>query len=248
MQRQLSGLTLAGLTLGSGTVLTAGAPHVGELAQDLSAPHRWISLVGPDAAMATLAGALLWLVAAWVAVSLALAAGSLLPGRLGTAVRAIARRCTPAALRRVVVTAAGASILLAPATAFASPAASPAPGGAVSATMPAIGWPTDPSPSTAAHSASPAPFAPSASPSTGRIGAPRPTSRLIVRPGDSLWSIAARRLGARPSAARIEQEWPRWYAANRSAIGADPGLILPGSRLVVPQPGPTGSGSQEAGA
>lgn len=244
MNRQLSALTVAGLTLGSGTVLIAGTPHVGELAQDLSAPHRWISLVGPDAAMATLVGALLWLVAAWVAVSLALTAGSLLPGRLGTVARAVAHRFTPAALRRVVVTAAGVSILLAPAAALASPTTSPTPGGTVSATMPAVGWPTDPSPSAAAGSSVPT----GPAPSTGKISAPRPIGRLTVRPGDSLWSIAARRLGARPSAARIQQEWPRWYAANRPAIGTDPDLIVPGTRLVVPQPGPAGTSRSEAGA
>ncbi|MDQ1711537.1 MAG: hypothetical protein QOE45_987 [Frankiaceae bacterium] len=44
---------------------------------------------------------------------------------------------------------------------------------------------------------------------------------VVVRPGDTLWDLA----GA---------DWPRWYAANRSVVGPDPGLIHPGQRLVPP--------------
>ncbi|HST46869.1 LysM peptidoglycan-binding domain-containing protein [Jatrophihabitans sp.] len=241
MQRHISAAALAGMALGSGFVLTAGTPHFGELVQDLSAPRQWLALAGPDAAVATLAGALLWLVALWVAVSLALTAGSLLPGRLGALARAVARRLTPAALRRVVVAAAGASILLTPVTALAAPAGSPVPGSTPSA-MPAVGWPTDPTPSADPTTSAPAPqVAPRFSQGTGRDA--RSAGQVTVRPGDSLWSIAARRLGTSPPAARIQQEWPRWYAANRHLIGADPGLILPGTRLVAPQPG-----SRDAGA
>jgi nucleoid-associated protein YgaU len=57
---------------------------------------------------------------------------------------------------------------------------------------------------------------------------------VIVKPGDCLWSIAARRLGPGASATQIEGEWRRWYAANRAVIGIDPNLILPGQRLVAP--------------
>jgi nucleoid-associated protein YgaU len=60
------------------------------------------------------------------------------------------------------------------------------------------------------------------------------TDQLTVRTGDSLWMIAAHRLGPGASAARIATEWPRWYAANKALIGADPDLIRPGSRLHPP--------------
>jgi nucleoid-associated protein YgaU len=66
---------------------------------------------------------------------------------------------------------------------------------------------------------------------------------VTVRPGDSLWSIAARRLGTSPSTARIQQEWPRWYAANRQLIGTDPNLLLPGTRLLAPRPASTDTGA-----
>ena len=48
-----------------------------------------------------------------------------------------------------------------------------------------------------------------------------------VAPGDTLWDIAARRLGAGAS-------WPAIYALNRDVIGPDPGVITPGQRLVLP--------------
>jgi nucleoid-associated protein YgaU len=64
----------------------------------------------------------------------------------------------------------------------------------------------------------------------------------IVRPGDSLWLIAQRRLGPFASPAQVSAEWRRWYAANRERIGADPALIRPGQVLHAPAeaspPGP----------
>jgi LysM repeat protein len=56
-------------------------------------------------------------------------------------------------------------------------------------------------------------------------------SAVEVAPGDTLWDIAAQRLGAATS-------WPAIYALNRDLIGPDPGVITPGQRLVLP----TGSG------
>ena len=73
------------------------------------------------------------------------------------------------------------------------------------------------------------------------IGAPRTQlavdDEVVVRRGDTLWHIAERHLPAGASAAEIAAEWPRWYAANESAIGADPDLLLPGTRLVAPGAG-----------
>jgi hypothetical protein len=60
-----------------------------------------------------------------------------------------------------------------------------------------------------------------------------PTETAVeVSPGDTLWDIAARRLGAGAS-------WPAIYALNRDVIGPDPGVITPGQRLVLPS-GATG--------
>ena len=55
-----------------------------------------------------------------------------------------------------------------------------------------------------------------------------------VRRGDTLWAVVARDLGPYATAAEIAREWPRWYAANRTVIGADPNMIRPGEVLHPP--------------
>ncbi|HVK30074.1 MAG TPA: LysM domain-containing protein, partial [Nocardioides sp.] len=55
-----------------------------------------------------------------------------------------------------------------------------------------------------------------------------------VRPGDSLWAIAARTLGPDASAADISSYWHRVHALNAAAIGADPDLLHPGQQLRLP--------------
>jgi nucleoid-associated protein YgaU len=61
-----------------------------------------------------------------------------------------------------------------------------------------------------------------------------PTDSVIVRSGDTLWSIAARHLGPDAPVAEIAAQWPRWFDANREVIGNDPDLILPGQQLRPP--------------
>lgn len=69
-------------------------------------------------------------------------------------------------------------------------------------------------------------------------GCPKPGTsveeHVVVRRGDTLWDIAARHLPSGATSAEIALEWPRWYAANRTVVGADPDLIQPGTRLVPP--------------
>lgn len=55
----------------------------------------------------------------------------------------------------------------------------------------------------------------------------------VVRPGDSLWSIAEAAPGATED---VEERWREIWAANRDVIGDDPDLILPGQRLHLPEP------------
>ncbi|WP_202879566.1 LysM peptidoglycan-binding domain-containing protein [Serinicoccus kebangsaanensis] len=68
---------------------------------------------------------------------------------------------------------------------------------------------------------------------TGPVAETLP-DHVVVRRGDTLWDLAARHLGPEATVAEVAQEWPRWYAANRGVIGADPDLLLPGQELVVP--------------
>ncbi len=109
-----------------------------------------------------------------------------------------------------------------------------------STSLPAPGWPTD--------DPLPAPRWPASDPWQPSGSAPSPTAgpatslpalrhrQVRVRPGDSLWTLAAGALPGRPTPARIAAEWPRWWAANRSVIGADPNLLHPGEVLTVPAP------------
>jgi len=67
--------------------------------------------------------------------------------------------------------------------------------------------------------------------------APAPSTHVVVR-GDSLWRIAAatllQRTGHQPTKAEIAGFWPDIYQANRSVIGDDPDLILPGQLFTIP--------------
>jgi len=217
--------------LAAAVVATRYWPHARELVLDLSAPHQWIDAVGADSAAATLAGALLWLAAMWLCLGTSATVLSLGPGQLGRVADLIARHALPSALRRVVIAAAGASILAAPASAFAAGGSASPQGAAESAAAPA--WPTD-----AAAGSALALQWPTDSDSTG-TGAttPRrraPASEVAVRPGDSLWLIARRQLGGSATPAQIATEWPRWYAANRATVGPDPNVLRPGSQLHAP--------------
>lgn len=60
------------------------------------------------------------------------------------------------------------------------------------------------------------------------------TNQVAVVAGDSLWTIAARVLGPDASDLEIALDWPRWYEANRAAIGDNPDVLLPGQILQAP--------------
>ncbi|MFJ6536249.1 LysM peptidoglycan-binding domain-containing protein [Paenarthrobacter sp. NPDC091711] len=59
---------------------------------------------------------------------------------------------------------------------------------------------------------------------------------VVVKDGDSLWSIAASRLGPFATDLDVALTWPRWYSANRTVIGSDPAALLPGQVLQPPAP------------
>jgi len=230
-------------------VLVGLRPGPTRLATRLAHPGRWIDAVGADAAIGALAGATLWLLAAWVAVGLLATAAGRLPGAAGATARRIAALALPGVLRRALAGAAGLGVLLSPAVASAG---APHPGGAATAVGTAVPSPLPPS------DVLPAPRLPlvqrPAAPPTARelptsglrthglpahevrTGSARaPVRTVTVRPGDSLWQIAAARLGTRPSPARVAAAWPRWFAANRAVIGEDPDYLVPGEVLHAPE-------------
>lgn len=60
------------------------------------------------------------------------------------------------------------------------------------------------------------------------------TAVHVVRPGDSLWAIAASRLPAGATDAEITAAWQAVHRANRAVVGPDPDLVHPAQRLRVP--------------
>lgn len=65
-------------------------------------------------------------------------------------------------------------------------------------------------------------------------GPARPVRAVLVRAGDSLWSIAADLLPRTASDRDVTEAWHRLHRANVAEVGPDPDLILPGTRLEVP--------------
>jgi len=56
----------------------------------------------------------------------------------------------------------------------------------------------------------------------------------VVQAGESLWSIADASLSPRATTAEVATASAAWYEANRSTIGPEPDLILPGQELTAP--------------
>jgi len=122
-----------------------------------------------------------------------------------------ARRGIPAAVRTALLVLGGAAI----AGGLASPAVAAGQGPVGPHVLAGLRLPER-------IAVGPAAGAPVASPVAS------PAAREVqVASGDTLWDIAARRLGAGAS-------WPAIYALNRDVIGPDPGVITPGQRLALP--------------
>src|SRR3954447_15089992 len=144
-------------------------------------------------------------------------------GRCAAIALSLYPRVARSALRTVV-----AALLVVAATLEAAAAAEagaprpPAPPVVAPATPPAdpLDWPVY-------TSHAPAPSAPTRP-------TPPATAGVTVRPGDTLWRIAARALGRHATPAATAAAWPRWWVANRTAVGDDPDLLRPGLRLRAP--------------
>ncbi|ABM08505.1 LysM peptidoglycan-binding domain-containing protein [Paenarthrobacter aurescens] len=72
---------------------------------------------------------------------------------------------------------------------------------------------------------------------SSRSTTPQGEAGVVVKDGDSLWSIAASRLGPFATDVDVALIWPKWYAANRAIIGSDPAVLRPGQVLQPPSPG-----------
>lgn len=234
--RLIRTIIATGLPLcGAGYLLLRFAPAPVELAQRLRAPGCWVAQVGTNAAVASLAGALLWLCALWVVVGLAAVWIGQLPGLAGQLGRTVTRCAVPVAIQRLVAASAGFSLLLGGASAGAvgQPAATPGNPGVPASTLSAPGWPLD-------QPGRSAPSRPVVATSAGPTHASDSPPTVTVQPGDSLWTIAGAELGPAATDQQIAIAWPYWYRANRPLIGRDPNLLRPGSELSRPATGPPG--------
>lgn len=241
-------LAARSVVLADVTTLGLLRPDPAALAALVSAPRSSMAREGADAACVRLAGAGLWIIAAWVAIGLLAAAAAQLPGTVGHRARRVSQMVLPHVLQRVLVGSAGLGVLLAPAVAQArshwvpAPITSPPPVNAGLNPVPGPAWPTnDPDverpsgvPSLGAPRTLPRDTSPSPPQDPARL--PSPAGHVRVHGGDALWLVAAHRLGPDASEQAIAQYWPRIFAANRAVVGDDPNLIQPGQELRLPAP------------
>ena len=228
--------------------LTSGAAWSG------SRPGAMDAGTGVDGVAASFAAAGLWVVAAWVALGLVAVIGARLPGLAGRICGAASKALLPSLVRTALAGSAGLGVLCAAGTAGAVPSPGADSSARATKTVAALRHPAHlrTADSGPGNKPVPAPAWPLTAPAQGTTPVPTPTwpatgvadshrvddpaGTTTVRPGDSLWLIAARRLGADRDTAHIAAAWPRWYVANRDVIGDDPNYIVPGQVLHPPAP------------
>jgi LysM domain len=248
--RRVAATTLAGVSL-------VAAAAVGSLFLG-TARDAWTAIdaagpAGPADGILLIAGLGGALLSLWLGLGLTLSALSALPGALGQVSRSLAQQIAPAAVRKLVAFVLGTTLTaaLVPGTATARDdhqSARPAVVAAAGHTMSSL---ADAAPDASFRlvrdpihhldvlDAAPRPTWSQDGP--GQVAKPRQppgtgpaADRVVVRRGDTLWSIAARHLGPAATLADIDAEWPRWLSANRDVIGEDANLILPGQQLRPP--------------
>ncbi|MDQ3165733.1 MAG: LysM peptidoglycan-binding domain-containing protein [Actinomycetota bacterium] len=162
----------------------------------------------------------------WLLIVLVLMLGATLGRGAGSRLDVVANGVTPRPVRRVLLVLLGAGAL-----AITSNPMS----GVAAMTAPAACDPSgDGAPTAHPLQGLPLPDRPAGAWDGGPSPLHRRSGTVVVRPGDTLWSIAARRLGSHPEPGAVARAWPKWYTANRSVIGPDPDLIHPGIELRPP--------------
>lgn len=209
-------------------LLLAAAPTPAQAWCTLTAPAATETSTGP---LVAAVGLVSWALVGWLLLTALLTAGGSLRGPVGAVSRAAVRRVAPQAVRRVVALALGLTVVLGVSGTAQAASVLPTPPAAAAsldwprapaAAGPTLDWPA------VGESADAATGAPGGDPT-------RPTGEtVLVRPGDSLWRLAAEHLPAGAPAAAVAAAWPTWWSANRQLLGDEPDLLQPGSRLVVP--------------
>lgn len=174
------------------------------------------ALVAADfgASLASLAALLLVALGAWIIACVVL---TLLANHAALTF-GLSRAITPRFLRRALFLGAAGALAVGPVSATSTTGQGPDGQDSTSFSRVLDGLHLPDRPVSAAPRHTPGP----------RIDKPR---TYVVRPGDALWSIAARDLDPTTSATVIAAQMRRWYVTNRAAIGPDPNLIFPGQHL-----------------
>ncbi len=162
---------------------------------------------------------------------------------------------SPAFMRRLAAVVLGLNLMAAPVSTAAETGAGPLDPRWQADIVAAAPLGAEQAPQTARFAGPSAPAGPPVSPAWTPQGPPadpgplaRPVTRhpasqgpsapadsdVVVQSGDSLWSIAASALGPFATDVEVAVAWPEWYRANRSVIGSDPNVILPGQVLQAP--------------
>jgi nucleoid-associated protein YgaU len=167
---------------------------------------------GPDADIVAACGWIAWAAAGYLCLAvLAAVLGAL------TSAAAIARLAPPTVRTLVQVIVSTGLLAALTGTSLASAAVPAHPHAAAPGNPINLDWPGLPPPT----------VAPSRS-------APQSPAEVVVQPGDTLWTIAARHLVPHADPAAVAAAWPQWWRANHSVIGNNPNLIHPGQHLAVP--------------
>jgi hypothetical protein len=206
-------------------VLAGGLP--GAAVEALRSP-------GPDptATVVALAVLLAWAALGWLLLLVLLTLSGQLTGPVGRAGRALLQVAAPVAVRRAVALSLGLGVVLGgQAAASAAPAPAASASAPASAAAPDLDWP--------GLAAAPAPTPPPAPtptqpPPTQPPPTQAPPGAVVVRPGDTLWTLAASRLPPTATTREVAAAWPAWWSANRTVIGPDPDLLRPGQSLQPP--------------
>ncbi|MFC4428099.1 hypothetical protein [Citricoccus alkalitolerans] len=159
---------------------------------------------------------------------------------------------SPAFLRRVATSLLGVNLLLAPG-AWATPGSAVDPLPATqdstartssmytSTNLPHPGWVSADSAALPDEQYLPTPTWKPSAPATPAPGAPRSgqtatdeAKTVTVRRGDCLWDIAAHELGPTATDLEVDGRWRQWHDHNRTVIGGDADMLIPGTVLRAP--------------
>ncbi|WP_313820774.1 hypothetical protein [Citricoccus sp.] len=160
---------------------------------------------------------------------------------------------SPAFLRRVAASVVGVNLLLAPGAWGAAPgsAVEPLPAAQASpareaseytpSALPHPGWLSAASASRPDEQPLPSPTWKPSAPVPTAPGAPRSgqpatddAKTVTVRRGDCLWDIASHELGPTATDLEVDGRWRQWHDHNRTVIGSNADLLIPGTVLTAP--------------